>query len=917
MFSSPLLSITFFIIMTPFLKYVADDLYRKTQGDLSRTLIVFPSKRAGLYVNEYLLDLAGESPLWAPRYTTISELFADFAPDTAVADRIDAALTIVELFQELTQQPVSVDWFYGWAERILDDFEDVDKNMVNAQALFQNVADIKEIEQMDFLTESQQQVLEHFFKEFDPNRKGLLRERYQQLWCVMKELYEQLNGRLAAKGQAYEGALYRKVVERLKCGTLSLDESVDHYAFVGFNLLDKVERALFAKIREEGRAWFYWDYDVYYHHQDSPEAMRGYEAGMFLRENLASFPNELPEECFDNLLCPKEIVMAAASTEAIQAQYVAPWLEKNLTADKRHTAVVLCNEALLQPVLHALPTEIGEVNITKGFPLAHTEVVTFVERELARWEREKTTLGIADLLQRLLEKVRGQAHEFIVREDFSEERFEDVLQSEAYYQMTTLLERFAQVLTEHLQRLQGDFTIVTLRRLVRQMVRTSTIPFSGEPVVGLQVMGVLETRCLDFEHVILLSANDGVLPKKADYTSFVPYMLRRAFGMTVPERQTAVFAYYFYRLIQRASHVTMTYNTASGTSGPGEMSRFMTQMLVEWPYRVSHLTLNSRQSPALHRPENQDKPKDLAERLVHERYGMISFSPSAINTYLNCQLRFWYRYVRGIEEPQPDPDEIQPNVLGSIFHKAAEFIYKPEHQGTPRTVGKEGLEYLLHPAERIRHIIRRAFEEENTNFRLLQSRVVEMFLKSLLKYDCAHTPFRIIDTEKAVGSIFEVRDGKGGRVKVRIGGIIDRLDDMGEGNEAAGSVLRIVDYKTGGREESATSIDDLFLQGNNKHYMLQTFIYSLIMLRDYGVTKPVVPTLFFVNHSARKGYSPLLMMGKGKDKLPVKDFSVYREEFEERLLALLAEILNPDIPFRVPENDKPCRSCPYYSLCFR
>ena len=361
----------------------------------------------------------------------------------------------------------------------------------------------------------------------------------------------------------------------------------------------------------------------------------------------------------------------------------------------------------------------------------------------------------------------------------------------------------------------------------------------------------------------------------------------------------------------------MTYNTSATTAGAGEMSRFMTQLLVEWPYRVEHLTLNSSQAPTMRRPAAQPKPADLAQRLVHESRGIISFSPSALNTYLNCQLRFWYRYVEGIEEPKPDPDEIQPNVLGSIFHKAAEIIYQPEHKGTARTIATDELRLLLQEPERLRGIIRRAFEEEETTFRLLQSRVVEMFLRGLLTYDSKKTPFRIIGTEKAVESVFDIDDGQGGTLPVRIGGIIDRLDDMGCEGHAAGSTLRIVDYKTGGKEESAASLDDLFRQGSNKHYMLQTFIYSLILLGDYGVARPIVPALFFVNHAARKDYSPLLLMGKGKDKQTVTDFSVYREEFEQRLLALLAEILDTSIPFSVPESDSACRSCPYYSLCYR
>ena len=207
---------------------------------------------------------------------------------------------------------------------------------------------------------------------------------------------------------------------------------------------------------------------------------------MFLRENLEAFPNELPKEDFDHLAQQKEIVMAAASTEAIQAQYAGEWVRENLTPDHRRTAVVLCNEGILQPVLHALPEEISEVNITKGFPLAHTEAVTLVEKRFSRWEREQTTLGIAELLERLTEEVRTNAHDFVTRQEFSEARFEDVLQSEAYYMMTRILEHFSAILLRHLSGLKGAFTLVTLRRLLRQTVRNATIPFSGEPVVGLQ-----------------------------------------------------------------------------------------------------------------------------------------------------------------------------------------------------------------------------------------------------------------------------------------------------------------------------------------------------------------------------------------------------------------------------------------------
>ena len=893
--------------MTPFLQYVAEDLYRKTGGDLSRTVVVFPSKRAGLYLNEYLLQFSGASPIWAPRYTTISELFSALVPDLVVADRIDVVLHIIRLFEELTGDVVSVDWFYGWAERILDDFEDVDKNLVDADSLFKNLSDIKEIEKEKFLTPEQTEVLRRFFSEFDPRHNDVLRERFSKLWNVLARLYHRLNAILGENGEAYEGALYRTVVERLGRGEVALDDAVEHYAFVGFNLLDGVEKTLFRQVKEEGRAWFYWDYDRYY---ISGEGGCNHEAGMFLRENLELFPNELPKEYFDNLSKRKEIVMAAASTEAIQAQYVGAWTAKNLTADHRHTAIVLCNEAILQPVLHALPGDIHEVNITKGFPLAHTEVVTLVEQTFGRWEREKTTMGIGELLERLQEKVRKSAHEYVVRPEFSPERFEDVLQSEAYYMMLALLENFSTVVVRHLATLQGDFTLVTLRRLVRQMVRTATVPFSGEPVVGLQVMGVLETRCLDFERIIMLSVNDGMLPKKADYSSFVPYLLRRAFGMTIPERKTAVFAYYFYRLLQRASHVTMTYNSSANAGSTGEMSRFMTQLLVEWPHPVRHLTLNSSQSSMLRRPECVEKPDNLLRHFKKEE-DCIKLSPSAINDYLRCQLKFYYCHVMGIKEPQPDPEEIQPNVLGTIFHRAAEIIYEKPDGAEKRLVTKEEINTLLKSPERLRAIVRQAFADEQTDYRLLQGRVVEIFLKSLLKYDASREQFHIIDTERHESVDIDVEvPGGSTKVKVRIGGIIDRIDDIDAGNG-----LRILDYKTGGVEESAQTLEDLFKQGNNKHYMLQTFLYCL-MLAD-KVKGPLVPSLFFVNHASRKDYSPRLMMGDSRNKMPISDFHPMRTEFEERLKLLLAEIFDSSLPFAVPEKDKVCLSCPYSPLCYK
>ena len=310
-------------------------------------------------------------------------------------------------------------------------------------------------------------------------------------------------------------------------------------------------------------------------------------------------------------------------------------------------------------------------------------------------------------------------------------------------------------------------------------------------------------------------------------------------------------------------------------------------------------------------PKDTDKPYDLLQRLDAKEGKGVQLSPSAINTYLRCQLLFYYKHVMGISEPEPDPEEIQPNVLGTIFHRAAEIIYKIPEGANKRLVMEEDIKALLNTPGRLRQIVHQAFDDEKTAYRLLQARVVEMFLKALLQYDAAHAPFHIIATEYPAGITIEVTlpDGTT-KVPVRIGGIIDRIDDIDAENG-----LRILDYKTGGKEESATSLEQLFEQGKNKHYMLQTFLYALMMADKTNA--PLVPALFFVNHAARKGYDPRLTMGGKDDKDFIDDFHPYRKEFVERLQTLLGEMLDPTQPFHVPEKDNICASCAYFPLCYK
>lgn len=907
--------------MTPFLQLVAQDLTAKIGLDFSRTVIVFPNKRAGLFMNDYLLQCAGGAPLWAPTYTTISELFHSFLPDWDTNDPIDTTLRIVTLFSQLTGQDVSVDWFYGWAERILSDFDDVDKNLADAAQLFQNVYDWKQYDDTTFLSEEQVEELRRFFSEFNPEQKSEVRERYQQLWDVLHDIYVQLNQQLAADRLGYEGALYRRVVEMLKSGKASLNPEVDHYVIVGFNVLDRVEQSLFDHLQREGKALFYWDYDVYYSNTLT------HEAGKFLRENLQRFPCQLTPGHYDNLSRPKDIHMVEASTDAIQAQYVAPWLQAHLTPDPKRTAVVICNETLLQPVLHGIPSTVTELNVTKGFPLSHTEVATFVEHRLNDWERHKTNRPVVELLSQLSELVSSHAAQFVAHEGFATENFEDVLQSEAYYTMYTILNRFTQVMERHAA--QSQLSLVTLRRLIRSVVRQATIPFHGEPAQGLQVMGVLETRCLDFDNIIMLSVNDGVLPKKSNDNSFIPLFLRRAFELTTPERRTAVYAYYFYRLLQRAQHVTMSYNTSTDGMSTGEMSRFMTQLLVEWPYTIQHHSLSSRQQTFKGQPAPVTKPHDLLQRLVNPKYGSPTLSPSALKTYLECQLRFYYQRVMGIREPDDTSGEIRPNVFGSIFHSAAEYVYRPLLKADGR-VSKDHLLHLVAQPATISDIVRRAFAEQEVEYQLLVARVIEYYLVLLLRHDAQNADFDILGTELQSFCYVDATSGEQ-PVKVRINGTVDRIDFLR--TERYPGVLRVLDYKTGSAtahraNDSEVSveaaqvdcIDDIFAPGGKKAYMLQTYLYYLMLcqtsttdpkLAEY-LKHPVMPALFFIRLSSNPHYNPSLMVGNEY----VTDVRQIADEMNQHINALVSEILDPRTPFLPTETAKTCQHCPYRGLCF-
>lgn len=955
--------------MQTFLQLVAHDLYSKIGNDLSRTVLVFPNKRANLFFNEYL---AGESdqPIWAPAAMSISDLFQKLSVQKT-GDPIRLVCELYKVFKEETQSQETLDDFYFWGELLISDFDDVDKNMVDADKLFSNLQDLKNLmDDYDFLDKEQEEAIRQFFQNFSIERRTELKAKFISLWDKLSSIYHRYQENLAELGIAYEGMLYRNVIEQLDTDRLKYDK----YIFVGFNVLNKVEHQLFKLLQDADKVMFYWDYDIFYTQQ-----IKKHEAGEFLKRNLQDFPNELPDSYFDSFKTPKNIRYISASTENAQARFLPEWIRttfSNSECEEKENAVVLCNEALLLPILHSIPQEVKNVNITMGFPLAQTPVYSFInaamelqtngyrsdtgrftyeavsailkhpytqqlsthadslEDELTKTNRFyplpselkqddflanlfTPRSGIKDLCDYLVGLIKDIS--ILYRKEGEYNDIFNQLYRESLFQSHLKINRLYSLIESGELNVRTD----TLKRLISKVLTASNIPFHGEPAIGMQVMGVLETRNLDFRNLVMLSLNEGQLPKSGGESSFIPYNLRKAFGMTTIEHKNAVYAYYFYRLIQRAENITLLYNTSSDGLNRGEESRFMLQLLVEGPHEITREYLEAGQSPQSNQEIQIEKTPEVLRR-IYRAYDStnpksVILSPSALNAYLDCRLRFYYRYVAGLKTPDEVSAEIDSALFGTIFHLSAQLAYT-ELTANGNMIQKEDLERLLRDEVKLQSYVDRAFKKElfkvapeekpeYNGVQLINSKVILSYLKQLLRNDLQYTPFEMIAMEEKVVEEITIRTGQG-PFTLRLGGTIDRMD-------AKEGTLRIVDYKTGGSPKTPANIEQLFTPSETRpNYIFQTFLYAAIMSRKQSLM--VAPALLYIHRAASESYSPVIEMGEPrKPKMPVNNFAFFEDEFRERLQALLEEIFDEKEAFTQTEDIKKCSYCDFKALCKR
>ena len=962
--------------MKPFLYQVATLFYQQYGAEIHRLAFVFPNRRAGLFFQKYLSEIS-EIPLFSPSILTINDLFMQLS-GMHPADKIQMLFRLYELYKQRSGSSESFDEFIYWGEMLLNDFDDIDKYMVDARMLFRNVSDLKSLDDdFNYLSPEQVQAIRSFWSSFYPKGDSPNQQHFLELWEILYDLYAGLRTSLAKDGCGYDGMIFREVVEQLEKEPMS-DFLFDQVVFVGLNALSISEERLLLALQKKGVADFYWDYVGPW--VTDPDN----KASFFLERNLKLFPSRMQLPATEPVQA--EIRVMGVPSAIGQAKQVYPILqaladEQQLTDESAlRTAIVLPDEHLLVPVLNAIPEAIQHINVTMGYPLAGTPVAALMEyiltlqkniryidrvpvfyfrdvlpilnhqyvmaaapEEVSQLVKDMTagnriyvhaadlnrhellsilftpvqnTEELSDYLIHVLEALNACLRNNRPNPD-DEEMISNSTQTTADIEQEFIFHYFATVnrMKEVMREAKIEMRLDTYFRLLKRMTDLITIPFEGEPLSGLQVMGVLETRALDFDRLIILSMNEGIFPLKKAANSFIPYNLRRGFGLPTYEHQDSVWAYHFYRLIRRAKQVTLLYDTRTTGLQTGEVSRFVHQLRYYYQYPlIDELVVYDVASSAVP-PISVQKTAEV-EKLLSDFLsgGPRALSASAINTYLDCPLKFYFSVLEQIQEEDEITETVERDIFGSILHKVMEDLYAP-FKG--KLVTADLLKLLRKDQPLLTGTIARAFAElffkssvvrplEGENF--LTGEMIRKYAEKILEQDARFTPFHYIESEKKVRATITLSDKR----VVQLKGFIDRVDSLDR-------VLRIVDYKTGSGKLEFESVEGLFDKEakDRPKAVMQVFLYAWMyqQLPEY-TGMPIQPAIYYLRTLFQRSFKPVVEQKKGRGKADkVNSFQDFASDFEDKLRQCLDEIFNLDIPFTQTETGKACAYCSFRGLC--
>ncbi len=958
--------------MPYFLERIANLLYDQTGGDLRRHCLVFPSRRAGIYFLKYL-GARIEKPVWTPAIMTINDFFAGLS-ELSVAESEILLCELYKSYRKLNNSAESFDDFYFWGDMLINDFDDVDKYMANVPVLFRNVQDFRNIDlQFGDIDKEQAEIIKRFWINFEPEKPSVEKAEFKAVWAILNELYNEFRSSLRSKNLAYEGMIFRDIAENA-----SLDENIaikwDKVHFIGFNALNRCEETVLARLQKSGRASFYWDYDNSY-----IKGGKLNSAGLFLSRNLKLFKNDMPADWNYNtrLSMPAgETSRTVIETTSDVAQVkLIPELIRRLPGltpeNAHHTAIILADENLLVPVLTSLPENFADINISMGYPLKMTDVYALV-RYVLNLQRNITISNytvffnyrdVIDILRHqliefLLKKGEKKIINEIVEKNLTRVPLEFLARTETL-KLIFRVDKAPSQLSDHLReilmsvsadglkeggmernlknefiyrvllsinRLESvvrsseiSFKTETYIRILDKILRNQSVPFSGEPLSGIQIMGILETRALDFKNLIMFSVNEGILPGNTSGSSFIPYTIREAFGLPTINHQESIFAYHFYRLLHRAERVTLVYNSNSEGLRTGEMSRFIIQMKYEQILKTDIINLGFDIKTPVEigeEIERKGKHNEALFKLYVENGGKTVLSPTAINTWLNCRMKFYYRYVNGLKEPEAISSEIDHALFGQILHSIMKHIYEdsPGIEILP-----EFLDSLIKDEGYLEAIIDKSFKEEvNSDIsrpmdgnELIMRDILQIYLIRVLKADRSISPFTIVSLEKPFNFNLPL-DPEGKAITIRTGGTVDRVDRVS-------GKTRIVDYKTGMVAHRINSLDDLF-EDDRKGELdgwLQTLIYCEAFLS--GNPEAIVkPSVYKVKElSDGNFYDTLRIKVEKCDDYVIEDYNWVRKDFMSSLRNLVGTIFSPEENFIMTTETRKCSYCPYRALCQR
>lgn len=861
-------------IARTFVEQVGDDLQSYT--------FVFPNHRAGLFFRKYLSQYVTK-PMFAPRVMTINECFAELS-DLQVADQLTLLLHLYAEYQRVCPDAEALDQFIYWGKMMLADFSEIDNHLIpHVEALFASISDWHSIDQrFDYLTDNQRKALSRFWREYHesdmrhPNAD--LHKRFQHTWEMLYPLYTALREALLRDGLAYEGMLHREVLEHWD--KISYERFHEQYVFLGFNALTASERELMLHLQGMDKADFYFDYDSPY--LSDPQN----KASLFMEENLRLFQSRFPipssgSSTQDPRYLMPDITLVSVPSTVSEVHEVNRILSDIISpdcADLTRTAVVLPDEQLLIPLLNAFPDAVNKINVTMGYPLRATSLympVAYPEQYLILMP-ETAEVFIAQMRECLLSQ-----------------RNED--NSEGVYQLTKVLDRLLTAISNYPQ---IAFTVADMQQLLKMLTLETTIPYVGEPLDGLQVMGVLETRALEFDNVIITGFNDDLYPGRTTGNSFVPYTLRCGFGLPTPDRQNAIFAYNFYRMLAYAKRIWLITNSTSDDQHSGEVSRFFYQLKWQYGIDIQQIAVTNQLVAA--------QTKDVEPIAKDKRLQTLrSLSATALTTYLRCPKQFHYKYIERLQEPAPDESiSASELTIGNALHAIMEQLYAPfvgsnvtasQVEQLMANVNDDAYWNTLQPLQLL-------------NGDVLANRVVRTYVNNILINDHYHAPFQYIASEMRLTANLN---------GICLYGIADRID-------VKANILRVIDYKTGKTDLAYDTMSKVFgvveptedgtlpVRTKGQRQILQTLLYCWMSTvnSQLSIVHCQQPYIYSARNISPEDISVVHHNG-----MPLSFSQDIQQEFVTHLQSLINEILDANQPF-APTNDMhTCESCAFFSLC--